>query len=71
MLLEQMSQSIALSSMVQVYLCGGKELQNYDTLIGMLEQWLDRARVTQLTTLERAAEDERRRTGALAGMGIP
>eukprot|EP00969_Alexandrium_andersonii_P198634 8772314-Alexandrium_andersonii.AAC.1 len=44
MLLEQMGSSNVLSSLVEVYLCGSRGLQTYDTLIGMLEQWIDRGR---------------------------
>eukprot|EP00969_Alexandrium_andersonii_P173053 7649259-Alexandrium_andersonii.AAC.1 len=49
--------------MLEVYLSKDKHLQTYDTLIAALEQWLDRARVSMLTDLERATEEERRRTG--------
>eukprot|EP00969_Alexandrium_andersonii_P295565 13064988-Alexandrium_andersonii.AAC.1 len=70
MLLEQMRRSTTLSSLVAVYQCGDKSLRTYGTLIGALEQWLDRERVSQFTDLERATEEERRRAGALAGVGI-
>eukprot|EP00969_Alexandrium_andersonii_P309874 13694879-Alexandrium_andersonii.AAC.1 len=59
-----------LTSMVELYSHSPRSLQTYDCLIGMLEQWLDRNRITQLTLLERATEDERRRTGALTGIGV-